>query len=72
MGTSFFASSDDEGESWNEIILNQEINVDQGIPIAVGFFNAEVGLIGIKGSFTQAYLKTEDGGLTWEKLYPKS
>lgn len=65
-----FATSNDEGLTWNEIILNQNISVEQGLPISVGFFSEEEGIIGIKGNATQEYLKTADGGLTWESFVP--
>lgn len=64
-GHFIFASSDNHGDTWHEVILDHQITLELGIPISVGFFNDQEGMIGIKGNFTQAYLKTEDGGKTW-------
>lgn len=65
----FFGVSIDGGNTWEKRIINQYINVD-GDPISVGFFNANEGIIGIKGSNTKEYLRTSDGGLTWESFIP--
>jgi hypothetical protein len=66
---SFIAISHDGGANWNKVILNPYITVD-GTPICVGFFNANDGIIGIKGSNSKEYLITKDGGLTWEAFTP--
>ncbi len=69
-GDFIFATSIDDGLTWNETILNQKISVEQGLPISVGFFSEKEGIIGIKGNTTQEYLKTKDGGLSWELFVP--
>ncbi len=66
-----FAYSDDDASTWNEVVLDGQITVELGIPICVGFFNAQEGIIGIKGNFTREYLMTSDGGLTWEAYTPE-
>lgn len=66
---SFFGFSDDEGKTWDKVILNSYISVD-GTPISVGFFNSNEGIIGIKGSLTKEYLRTNDGGYTWQTFSP--
>lgn len=68
-GEVFFGVSHDGGLTWSKVILNPYITV-QGGPISVGFFNDKEGIIGIKGSYTKQYLKTVDGGLTWEVFTP--
>lgn len=65
-GNFIFASSEDDGETWMEIVLNEDIDLENGIPICVGFMSAQEGIIGVKGSFSKQYLKTNDGGLTWD------
>lgn len=65
-GNFIFSYSNDNGATWNEKVLDDYISVELGVPITVGFFNADVGIIGIKGNLSKEYLKTEDGGLTWE------
>ena len=62
---SYFAYSDNDGDTWNVVDLDDNITTNE-IPIAVGFFTDQVGIIGIKGSYTKEYLRTNDGGLTWE------
>ena len=67
-GNFIFASSEDDGENWNEVVLNEDISLENGIPICVGFINSQEGFIGVKGSFAKQYLKTDDGGMTWENF----
>ena len=67
-GDFIFASSQDDGINWKDIVLNDDISIENGVPICVGFINSQEGFIGVKGSLTKQYLKTDDGGLTWDNF----
>ncbi|WP_282079905.1 T9SS type A sorting domain-containing protein [Aquimarina algiphila] len=67
----FYGISTDGGSTWNKTTLTPFMSVE-GVPISVGFFNNTDGIIGIKGNFTEEYLKTSDGGLTWQKFNPST
>ena len=60
----YYASSADGGSTWTTRDLT-DITKVMGVPMCVGFYDGANGIIGLKGSFAQEYLVTDDGGESW-------